>query len=84
MSLDHNSELRRALKEVVAAELRVPAARLSDGATLNEIGLDSLAFAEVVIAVEQRLARPLDAGAIARRANGKMTLRELLDLMATP
>jgi acyl carrier protein len=56
-------ELRTELREAISRVCAVPVAVISDDSTLEELGFDSLASAEVLTDLEIRLNRelPLDA-----------------------
>ncbi|HEX8695757.1 MAG TPA: acyl carrier protein [Longimicrobium sp.] len=74
MSDDH----REAIREAIAAELRVEVEVLHDGATVSSVGLDSLALAQSVVAVEQALHGEVDTEALSTRLAPEMTMAALI------
>lgn len=71
------------IKSVVARELQIDSSRISDDATIEDLGLDSLAFAEVIIAVEKELGRTIDTSEFAEDIQNDTPFRELVRLMET-
>lgn len=66
------------IKQVLAEKLRVSQDFLDDQFTLEELGLDSMAAAEVVLGVEERLGVRLDVAALGEAMSGETTLAELI------
>jgi acyl carrier protein len=59
-------ELRTELKEAISRACNVPVAAITDGSTVEELGFDSLASAEVLTDLEIRLDRELPVDALRR------------------
>jgi acyl carrier protein len=59
-------ELRAELKEAISRVCDLPVERISDDSTVEELGFDSLASAEVLIDLEIRLDRELPVDAMRR------------------
>jgi acyl carrier protein len=71
------------IKSVIAVQLRVPMELLEDEFRLDELGLDSLTSAEVVLGVERRFGVRLalaESGSVFTRDT---TLRDFVALLAT-
>jgi acyl carrier protein len=56
--------LRGVLREVVVEVQGVPPERVSEAATLEELGIDSMAVAELIVELEIRLGRDLPVGVL--------------------
>jgi acyl carrier protein len=72
------NERQTQIRDAIARELRVPPHCLKDSHTLEEMGLDSLASAEIVLAIEQMLKAPLDTSLIAASITRDTRLAELI------
>lgn len=70
------------IKQVLAEKLRVSASFLEDDFTLEELGLDSLTSAEVVLGVEKRTGVRLDLSALGERLSRDTKLADLVTAMA--
>jgi acyl carrier protein len=70
------------IKQVLAEKLQVSQDFLEDDFTLDELGLDSLTSAEVVLGVEKRLGIRIDVAALGDAMAGETTLGELVATMA--
>jgi acyl carrier protein len=73
-----NEELREAIRQAIAAELKLPVEVLHDDATVTSVGLDSLGLAQSVVAVEQALAGEVDTEALSTRLAPEMTVADLI------
>jgi hypothetical protein len=62
----------------MARELRIDVGALDDELTLEEMGLDSLAAAEIVLAVEQTLDTPVDTWIVAASITRDTRLAEFV------
>jgi acyl carrier protein len=71
------------IKQVLAEKLQVSQDFLEDDFTLDELGLDSLTSAEVVLGVEKRIGVRLDVAALGDAMSGETTLGELIATMAS-
>jgi acyl carrier protein len=71
------------IKQVLAEKLRVSQDFLEDDFTLEELGLDSLTSAEVVLGVEKRLGVRIDVAALGDAMSRETTLGELVATMAS-
>ncbi|MEY4508036.1 MAG: Phosphopantetheine attachment site [Pseudomonadota bacterium] len=69
------------IKTVIATKLRVPADFLSDDFKLDELGLDSLSSAEVVLGVEKHFGVRLDLTQSEQPFTRDTTLREFVALL---
>ncbi len=74
--------LKDQLREIIAEHLRVSTTDLQDDVLLESTGLDSLAVAEIVVAAEQRLVRPIDTARLSTRLTYQTTLGEFVDALA--
>jgi acyl carrier protein len=79
MSSQHDSIIR----QVLADKLRVSRDFLEDDFTLEELGLDSLTSAEIVLGVEKRAGIRLDLGALGEHLSRETKLGELIATMAS-
>lgn len=66
------------IRQAIAAELQLPPDMLHDGAMLQAVGLDSLALAQSVVAVEEALAAEVDTEALSTRLAPEMTVAALI------
>ena len=73
-----SDERREAIRQAIAAELRLPPEVLRDGATVSSVGLDSLGLAQSVVAVEEALSGEVDAEALSARLAPEMTVADLI------
>jgi acyl carrier protein len=72
---------REDLKQRLAARLRIDAAALSEKATLDQLGLDSLLLAETVADVETRYHVEFDMAVFAENLVPTLPLGAFLDLL---
>jgi len=70
------------IKQVLSEKLRVSEDFLDDEYTLDELGLDSLTSAEVVLGVETRLGVRIDVSALGESLTRETRLGELIQRMA--
>lgn len=70
------------IKQVLSEKLRVSEDFLDDDFTLDELGLDSLTSAEVVLGVEKRLGVRIDVSALGETLTRETRLGELIGVMA--
>jgi acyl carrier protein len=73
-------ELRTELLEAISRACDVPVAAISDASTVDELGFDSLASAEVITDLEIRLDRELPVDAL-RRLVQVRTVGEVAQLL---
>lgn len=76
------NEQVQSIKSVIADKLRVPADFLSDDFKLDEVGLDSLTSAEVVLGVEKRFGVRLDLSESVEPFTRDTTLSEFVGLLS--
>jgi acyl carrier protein len=76
------NETVAAIKAIIADKMSVPPSYLDEDFTLDEMGLDSLMAAEVVLGVEERFAVALDMPRIAQSLKPETKLNELLALVS--
>lgn len=69
------------IKDVIAHELGLPAGSVTGEMTIEELGLDSLAFAEVVVAIEKRFGRMIDTTQFAEGLDEKTTMAALVVIL---
>lgn len=69
------------IKDVIAHELGLPAGSVTAEMTIEELGLDSLAFAEVVVAIEKRFGRMIDTTQFAEGLDERTTVAELVIIL---
>jgi acyl carrier protein len=69
------------LKTIVAEELQVDDAVITDAATIEALGLDSLTFAEVIISLERKLGRSIDTTEFVEEIQNDTTFGELASLL---
>lgn len=67
------------IKAIVASRLGVGPARLDDDSRIEQLGLDSVAFAEILMAVAESYAVEIAADTVAARITPVMTLRDLIN-----
>jgi acyl carrier protein len=79
MSIQHDLIVR----QVLADKLRVSRDFLEDDFTLEELGLDSLTSAEIVLGVEKRAGIRLDLSTLSERLSRDTKLGELIATMAS-
>lgn len=70
------------IKHVLAEKLRVSQAFLEDDFTLDELGLDSLTSAEIVLGVEKSTGVRLDLAALGERLSRDTKLVDLVTALA--
>ena len=70
------------IKQIMARRLGVNPGSLSDDMTLEALGLDSLALAESIVAVEEHYGVQLDVGLLAEQVSPLMALRDLLEAVS--
>jgi acyl carrier protein len=73
-------ELRTELREAISRSCGVPAADIRDESTVEELGFDSLASAEVLTEMEIRLDRELPVDALRRLVRAR-TVGEVAALL---
>ena len=73
-------ELRTELVEAISRVCEVPVAEISDDSTVEELGFDSLASAEVLTDLEIRLNRELPLDALRRLVRAR-TVGEVASLL---
>ncbi|HKU41135.1 MAG TPA: acyl carrier protein [Polyangiales bacterium] len=71
------------IRQVLADKLRVSRDFLEDDFTLEELGLDSLTSAEIVLGVEKRAGIRLDLSALGERLSRDTKLGELIAAMSS-
>ena len=69
------------IRSMVVKHARFGAHRVTDDSTVDELGLDSLATAEMLLAVEERLGRRFDVEALDGRITPRTSVRELVALL---
>jgi acyl carrier protein len=74
---------REEIRSVIVGKLGLSDGAVKDEMTLEELGLDSLLAAEILIAIEQRLGSAVDASAISGMVGRDTPLGELIDLVIT-
>jgi acyl carrier protein len=67
------------IRRLIADRLRISTKLLSDGMSLEDIGLDSITLAEVIAIVETDYGIVLDTTLFAERVSPVTSLRELLE-----
>jgi acyl carrier protein len=70
------------IKQVLADKLRVSQSFLEDDYTLEELGLDSLTSAEIVLGVEKRTGVRLELSELGEQLSRDTKLVELITAMA--
>ncbi|MEV6020311.1 MULTISPECIES: acyl carrier protein [unclassified Streptomyces] len=75
-------ELSAAVKDVLAAKIRVSPDRLPDSLTLEDLGLDSLLLAESLVALESRFGVVIDPLRFAERMTPGLPLGDLVSELA--
>ncbi|MBO0879162.1 MAG: acyl carrier protein, partial [Mycobacterium sp.] len=79
ISADRSGDMRYdRIKAVVASRLGIGPAYLDDDSRIEQLGLDSVAFAEALVAVAEFYAVEVAADEIAARVTPVMTLRDLI------
>lgn len=73
-------ELRGELKEAISRVCDVPVERIADDSSVEDLGFDSLASAEVLTDLEIRLDRELPADALRRLVKAR-TVAEVAELL---
>ena len=73
-------ELRAELKQAISRACDVPVERIDDKSSVEDLGFDSLASAEVLTDLEIRLDRELPAEALRRLVKAR-TVGEVADLL---
>jgi acyl carrier protein len=73
-------DLRAELKQAISEACGVPVARIHDDATVEELGFDSLASAEVLTDLEIKLDRELPVDALRRLVKAR-TVGEVAELL---
>jgi acyl carrier protein len=71
------------IKDVIAAELGLNAGAVSDDNTIEDLGLDSLAFAEVVVSLERHFKTMIDTTTFVEDLTEKTTVGELIAIFST-
>jgi acyl carrier protein len=71
------------IKDVIAAELGLNAEAVSDDNTIEDLGLDSLAFAEVVVSLERHFKTMIDTTTFVEDLTEKTTVGELIAIFST-
>ena len=69
------------IRAVIAARTGLAPERLTDELTIEDIGLDSLGTAELLLAVEERLDRSLNTEVLRGRFSREMRLGDLVALI---
>jgi acyl carrier protein len=69
------------IRKIVARRLQVPVESLRDDRTLEELGVNSLALAEAVVAIEEHYGIRVDTVYLAERVTPTLPLRMLLEAM---
>jgi acyl carrier protein len=72
-------DLRARIKQIIAAQLRVSPEALSDDLSVEATGLNSLALAEAVVAIEQQLGKRVDTAKLSEQLSYELTLAQLMD-----
>jgi acyl carrier protein len=68
------------IKRLIAAELHIEVTSISDDMTIEDLGLDSLSLAEVVISLEKHFERPIDTTTFAEDLNAQVRVGPLLEI----
>jgi acyl carrier protein len=71
------------IKAIVASRLGVSPAHLDDDSRIEQLGLDSVALAEALVAVAESYAVEIAADTVAASFTPVMTLRDLIDAFCT-
>jgi acyl carrier protein len=71
------------IKAIVASRLGVGPTHLDDDSRIEQLGLDSMALAEALVAVTEFYAVEIAAETFAARITPVMTLRDLIDAIYT-
>jgi acyl carrier protein len=71
--------LYQEIKEIIAEELKIPAARLADDLTIEDLGLDSLTLAEILIVLQQKLGKTIQASKLIQQSNRDTCLSSLIN-----
>jgi acyl carrier protein len=71
------------IRAIVASRLGIGPGHLEDDSRIEQLGLDSVALAEVLVAVAEFYAVEIAADEIAARVTPVMTLRDLIDAFCT-
>lgn len=71
------------IRDVIAAELGLNAEAVSDENTIEDLGLDSLAFAEVVVSLERHFKTMIDTTTFVEDLTEKTTVGELIAIFST-
>jgi acyl carrier protein len=67
-----------ALRRLLAAELQLSVAQLQGSMPVSELGLDSLAFVEMVVAIERDTGRDIDVDLLPPAISPDVTVDEML------
>lgn len=73
------NNLYQQVKEIIADELKIPAARLADDLTIEDLGLDSLTLAEILVVLQQKLGRTFQASHLIQQSNRDTSLSSLIE-----
>lgn len=77
-SVPLDGDIEGALRHLLATELSLPVARLQGSMRVSELGLDSLAFVEMVVAIERDTGRDIDVDLLPPTISPDVTLDEML------
>ncbi len=76
--MNNSISVTEQIRAVIASELRLDPANVTDDMTIEMLGLDSLAFAEVVISLEKHFGQSIDTTAFVEDLGDHTTVRELV------
>lgn len=80
----NDPKLKAALiKQVIATELGLSVGTVSDANTIEELGLDSLAFAEMVVSLEKHFKKMIDTTTFVEGLSERTTVGELISIFST-
>jgi acyl carrier protein len=75
------SGLQLDLRRMIARQLGLPEHVLNDDVALEDIGLDSMQIAEIVIAIERDTTRPLDISDLSEEIEPGQSLGQFITLL---
>jgi acyl carrier protein len=67
------------IKRIIAEELKLREELLRDDLTMEDLGFDSLASAEIILAIEQKLRLPIDTAQVAAQVTRDASVAQLID-----
>lgn len=74
-------DLKPEIKSIIAMRLGLAEEHLTSDLTMEDLGFDSLAAAEVIVAIEEKLNRPIDIAKVAEQLTPTTKLDQLITLV---